>query len=78
MLMIPADDYLDVRDPSWGTLERAGAIRAHAGRVYFPPDLHEILVALDRMRPRPEITATPVKPRRGPKIGRAVRLEGER
>lgn len=78
VLVIPADDYLDVRDPAWALLERLGAIKAIGGQVYFNSIRSEILDALvkrfpDRYPPAPYgHRPTPPPRARGPKIGRAV------
>lgn len=49
-----ADDYLDVREPAWGTLERLGSIRVERGRptvVQVARELVEILAVIEAARP---------------------------
>jgi len=48
---IDVDDYLDVRQPAWSVLEKAGAVEARARKVYVKPELSEVLSAVSRAFP---------------------------
>jgi hypothetical protein len=50
-VVIDADDYLDVRQPAWSVLEKAGAVEAQAGKVHVRPEAPEVLTALRRALP---------------------------
>ena len=51
LVTIDADDYLDVRRPEWGVLEKPGAVEARDRKVYVNPELVEVLAALSRAFP---------------------------
>ena len=48
---IDVDDYLDVRQPAWTLLEKAGAAQARDRKVYVKTELAEVLAAVSRAFP---------------------------
>ena len=50
-VVIDVDDYLDVRQPAWLTLEKPGAVEARGRKVYVNPELSEVLSAVSRTFP---------------------------
>jgi hypothetical protein len=51
LVAIDVDDYLDVRQPAWTVLEKAGAVEARDRQVYVKAELAEVLAAISRAFP---------------------------
>jgi hypothetical protein len=50
-VVLDVDDYLDVREPAWSALEKAGAVEARDRKVYVSPQLSDVLSAVARTFP---------------------------
>lgn len=50
-VVIDVDDYLDVRQPAWLAVEKAGAVEARDRKVYVNPELADVLAAVSRTFP---------------------------
>lgn len=50
-VVVDVDDYLDVRQPAWTVLEKAGAVEARDRKVYVKAEASEVLSAVSRAFP---------------------------